>query len=306
MKRRLRHRWVFLGLFLLCQAGQSLLAQSPQTLEIGPHGGITTYLGDINAWKMFDQFDYELGGVVRYNYDSRWSFRLDYSYQTIKGTDAKIGWRPERNLGFKTWIHDLSMIVEFNFLEYYTGRPGTSISPYLFGGVSLLMFEAYPYTGNMTIDTVALTPLSTEQSLTLGNLNDVYFDDKQLSTPSFAFSIPFGFGCKFSLSKHLATTLEWRMHWTSTDYLDDVHGVYPSDDQHALLVLRNGEHVVEYGDPSQLNGGTLVYDFSDPSGKFHHGQQRGNSQSNDWFGSLNVSLTWKFEIPKKSPCNLDF
>ena len=96
-------------------------------------------------------------------------------------------------------------------------------------------------------------------------------------------SIPFGFGCKFSLSPHLGATFEWRMHWTMTDYLDDIHGVYPD------------QHFVSYG-----------YDFTDPSGNFHEGQQRGNSQSNDWFGSLNLSLTWKFEIPKKTPCNLDF
>jgi len=269
MKRRLRHWLMFFGLFLLLQAGQSLFAQSPQTLEIGPHGGITTYIGDINTWKMFDQFDYEFGGVVRYNYDSRWSFRLDYTYETIKGNDSVVGWRPERNLGFKTKIHDLSLIAEFNFLEYYTGHPSTSISPYLFGGISVLMFDPHPNTGVLALDTLSLAPMMTEAN--------------QYSR--FAVSVPFGFGCKFSLSKHLATTFEWRMHWTSTDYLDDIHGVYPEDDQHATV---------------------MGYDFTDPSGTFHQGQQRGNSQSNDWFGSLNVSLTWKFEIPKKTPCNLDF
>ncbi len=273
MKRRLRFWLLCPALFLLACAGSPLCAQAPQTLEVGPHGGITTYLGDINTWKMFDQFDYEFGGVVRYNYDPRWSFRLDYTYEVIKGQDAVIGWRPERDLSFKTKIHDLSVITEFNFLEYYTGRPSTSISPYLFGGLSVLMFDPQPFTGDMSLDTLHLNLMATEG----------------VQYSRFTLSMPFGFGCKFSLSPHLGTTIEWRMHWTMTDYLDDIHGVYP--DQHVTL----------YDDQ-----GTLLYDFTDPSGRFHEGQQRGNSQSNDWFGSLNVSLTWKFEIPKKTHCNLDF
>ena len=162
MKRRLRFWLLCPVVFLLAQAGGSLRAQSPQTLEVGPHGGITTYLGDINTWKMFDQFDYELGGVVRYNYDPRWSFRLDYTYEMIKGNDSVIGWRPERGLSFRTKIHDLSLITEFNFLEYYTGRPSTSISPYLFGGISVLMYDPQPYTGIQALDTLHLGTMLTE------------------------------------------------------------------------------------------------------------------------------------------------
>ena len=63
-------------------------AQSPQTLEVGPHFGATSYVGDLNVWrnlpqwdwKQLNQFHYDLGAVVRFNYDSRWSFRLDYTY----------------------------------------------------------------------------------------------------------------------------------------------------------------------------------------------------------------------------------
>ena len=98
-----------------------------------------------------------------------------------------------------------------------------------------------------------------------------------------ALSIPFGIGCKVSISKHLAATVEWRMHYTLTDYLDGVHANYAET------------HATAKG-----------YDFTDPTETFDAGYQRGNSQTNDWFGMLNLSLTWKFVIPNSSACKMNF
>ena len=294
MKQRL-HLWLLLFCLILVGRTGALLAQSPQTIEVGPHVGMTTYLGDINTWKLFNQFDLEYGALARYNYDSRWAFRIDYNHSTVKSTDTIEGWRPERLLNFRSKVNDLSLVVEFNFLNYYTGRVGSSISPYIFAGISVFSYDVHSYTGRADLDTLCLMnfpALETEEGMPSADVfsaespywmkkNEVPYWQRH----HFSASIPFGFGCKFSLMKRLATSIEWRMHYTFTDYLDGVHGVYPDD----------GSHVV-------VNG----YDMTDPSGTFHGGQQRGNSQSMDWFGSLNVSLTWKFEIPKKTPCNLDF
>jgi hypothetical protein len=105
-------------------------------------------------------------------------------------------------------------------------------------------------------------------------------------TSPIGISIPFGMGVKFSLSRHMAATVEWMMHKTFTDYLDDVATVYP--EQHAIYTAEDGTE----------------YDLTDPTGNFKAGQQRGNSAFNDWFGMARMSLTWKFNLPDGRGCNL--
>lgn len=305
MKKRLRFCLVTMGLVLMTWAGTAVYAQNPQTLEVGPHAAVTSYIGELNTWRHLGgwsplhQFNYGYGGVVRFNYDSRWAFRLDYTHFKVQACDSAAAWRPEAQLGFRTKVDDLSLMVEFNFLNYYTGRPESSFSPYIFAGISGLRFDPRPY----TTDTILAPVFDTLNLRTLGTEGDSY--------GRYALSIPFGVGCKFSLSKHLAATLEWRMHYTFTDRLDDVHGVYPADNEHALMVsTTNADNTVEYqtitGDPSALAPEqTLVYDFSDPSGKFSQDHQRGNAQTKDWFGMINLSITWKFVIPNSSACKMN-
>lgn len=282
MRNRPLSFFVVFCLAVMAQVGQHVYAQAPRTIEVGPHFGGTAYVGDLNVWKNlgewdwkhFHQLDYDFGAVARFNYDPRWSFRLDYSYLNVNATDTTTAWRPQALLNFRSSVHDLSMIVEFNFLDYYTGHAQSSISPYIFAGVSAFLYTTRPFTGNVVLnekptdwywkDSTYYDANGAEHTVSL-------FKGKKLANPAFSVSIPFGVGCKFSLSKHLAATLEWRMHYTFTDYLDDVSGLY-------------GEKTVVDG-----------YN-ADPSGLFSTYQQRGNSQTNDWFGMVNVSVTYKFEV----------
>ena len=96
------------------------------------------------------------------------------------------------------------------------------------------------------------------------------------------------------------------MHYTFTDYLDDVSGVYPADGNHRLLVTdANGNMALVNKNPDNLEAMALVYDFTDPSGLFKERQQRGNHANNDWFGMINLSITWKFVIPGNSACKMN-
>lgn len=249
MKKRLHILLTAFCLILLGQAGSRVYAQNPKTIEVGPHAGITSYVGELNVWrnlgqwqwKELNQFSYDWGALVRFNYNTRWSFRLDYTHGRFRASDPVTAWRPEAGLHFESTVNDLALIAEFNFLDYYTGHIKNTISPYIFGGISGFMFDT--------------EPKNVEQ---IQNYSE------------WALSVPFGLGLKLSLSKHLATTVEWRMHYTLTDYLDDVSGVYPDGDEN-----------------------------------FPVGYQRGNSQTNDWFGMINLSFTWKFVIPNNSACKMN-
>lgn len=298
--------------------GNSLVAQLPQTIEIGPYGGITAYAGDINPsaseiahlklWQPFILFDYDLGGVVRYNYDSRWAFRLDYTYATIKGSDEAAQWRPERDLSFISKVHAVDAVVEFNFLDYYTGRMGSTFSPYIFAGGSLFWYKTGPYIADE--ETLLQIPGTTDAQ----QLKDFKKAWAQSIGKGRSFAIPFGVGFKLSLSQHVAASLEYQMHYTFTDELDGVSTRCPSDSNHKLFVSHSyvddqGKNKTDYltvtGDPNTLaNGYTFLYDLTDPKGNFSEGQQLGNTMTNDWFGVLNLSVTWKFVIPNSSACKI--
>lgn len=285
MKKRLLFLMVTMNLILMNQA-TSLYAQSPKTIEVGPHFGGTAYAGDLNVWrnlgqwnwKQMNQFHYDWGAVVRFNYDSRWAFRLDYSHIHLRAGDAVAAWRPQAQLNFKSTVNDLSLLVEFNFLDYYTGKHDKSVSPYIFAGISGMLYTVQPFTGDVGLDTLFFNGLHEDDNADVFTVDDApepFFERNK------AFSIPFGVGCKLSISDHLAATVEWRMHYTLTDYLDGVHGSYAKT--HAIV-----------------NG----YDFTDPTGSFPEGYQRGNARTNDWFGMLNLSLTWKFVIPDNTACKM--
>jgi len=278
MYRKLRYLLILSCLAIFAQANAQF--DDPKTLEIGPHAGMGYYMGDLNPTLPFAQAQLQYGGLVRFNYDNRWTFRFDYSRVTVTADDTKLSWRPERGLNFTSKINDFSLVAEFNFLEYYTGNPKKNVSPYIFGGISVFQYTVFANVGDRLVD---LSDYATEGP----EPADAKWYDKMFGkTSPVGISIPFGMGVKFSVSRHMAATVEWRMQKTFTDYLDDVATVYP--EQHATYTDENGE----------------VYDLTDPTGNYLAGQQRGNSAFNDWFGMARVSLTWKFNLPDGRGCNL--
>lgn len=278
MYRKLRYLLILSCLAIFAQANAQF--DDPKTLEIGPHVGMGYYMGDLNPTLPFAQAQLQYGGLVRFNYDNRWTFRFDYSRVTVTADDTKLNWRPERGLNFTSKINDFSLVAEFNFLEYYTGNPKKNVSPYIFGGISVFQYTVFANVGDQLVN---LSDYATEGP----EPADAKWYDKMFGkTSPVGISIPFGMGVKFSVSRHMAATVEWRMQKTFTDYLDDVAKVYP--EQHATYTDENGE----------------VYDLTDPTGNYLAGQQRGNSAFNDWFGMARVSLTWKFNLPDGRGCNL--
>ncbi len=231
-----------------------------QVIEIGLTGGASFYMGDINPNKVFDETQMCWGALARYYQSSRWAFRLSYNNLNIEGSDAKVKYREERGLDFKTNINDFSLVAEFNFFNYKTGSRKNFISPYILGGIGFVMFTP------KAMDGTTLSNLHTEGE----------------SYSTLALTIPFGVGMKCSVSKRICLALEWRMNKTFTDYLDDVHGLYP--EKHAVV-----------------NG----HDYTDPTGHYPAGVQRGNKDTTDWFSYIGASLTYKIVLPTGNICDKD-
>ena len=273
MWRKIRLLLIISGLVIAYNANAQF--DDPKTIEVGPHVGASYYMGDINPMKPFAMSDLQYGGVVRFNYNNRWTFRFDYTRATVKAEDAVIKWRPERGLSFTTNLNDFSFVAEFNFWEYYTGNPKRNVSPYIFGGISVFQYTPYSriLDDNLMIDTLI--------NLRQYKLDTIYRDTvkgddgkyhlttfSQLAeflggrTKSIGFSIPFGVGVKFALSKNMAATVEWRMQKTFTDYLDGVGGVYPEEcaTYEKAFIERNQDGSINFVDSY-----AMIYNVSDPS-----------------------------------------
>lgn len=257
-----------------------------QIIEIGATGGLSYYIGDINPGKHFSQSDLGLGGVIRYYNDLRWAFRFQYSNMTLQSSDEVVGFRPERGLAFNSKVNDFALIAEFNFFEYWTGSKQNFITPYLFAGVSVFSFN--PKAPNGT----ELQPLNTEGNFVMDDEGNPVLDGDGNPIPDlyskFSWSIPFGIGIKYSLTNRIGLTLEWRIHKSFTDYIDDIHGNYP-----------------EY----EVGSTTYNNNYTDPTGNFEPGMQRGNGDdttlgyNKDWYSMLGLSVVYRFNLPNKAVCN---
>lgn len=271
----------FIVALIVLMIGQFLAPRKAcaQILEVGGSVGLSYYMGDINPKKPFVQSNLGWGALVRYYDGTRWAFRLAYSNLQLDCSDKASGYRPERGLSFHNNVHDIAFIAEFNFFDYFTGSKRNGLSPYIFGGVSVLLFNPKADDG-------------TELCSILTDTNDDDMIDGTTTTTSkfrkVAASIPFGIGVKYSLSKRIGVAAEWRWHYAITDWLDDCHGYYPR--------YKSGNEAVQYADPTGF-----VADANGDNEISHI--QRGNSADNDWYSYLNVSITYKFNLPNGKDCN---
>lgn len=257
-----------------------------QIVEVGATGGLSYYIGDINPGKHFSQSELGLGGVIRYYNNLRWAFRFQYSNMNLQASDEVVGFKKERGLAFNSKVNDFAMIAEFNFFDYWTGSKQDFITPYLFAGISVFSFNP------KAPDGTELQPLNTEGNFEMNEDGTLVLDGDGKPIPDlyskFSWSIPFGIGVKYSLTNRIGLTLEWRIHKSFTDYIDDIHGYYP-----------------EYEEGSQAYSNNYI----DPTGNFKPGMQRGNGSdttfgyNKDWYSMLGLSVVYRFNLPSKAVCN---
>jgi hypothetical protein len=174
---------------------------SSQTMEVGLFGGASYYIGDLNPAKPFINSQLAYGLTVRYNLDMRWAVTVSGYKGKVKGNSSN-GFRQDGQLAFESDITDISAVVEFNFLKYFTGSHKDFLSPYIYGGISVFFYDPMA-------NGISLRTLGTEGQ------NIGYEGRSPYSSTGIA--IPFGAGVKFSLARNLGMTVFWEMHKTFTD-----------------------------------------------------------------------------------------
>lgn len=246
--------------------------------EIGFTAGGMNYIGDLNNQHIYDKPNLAFGGLLRFNFDERWSLRFDVDYGHIEGGNPDYLTR--RNLNFKSHILEGTLRMEFNFFPFSMRDDQFSWTPFLFCGIGFFTYNPIAfYTDPITGESgwYDLQPLCTEGQGTSLNPEISPYVLKQLS-------MPFGIGAKYHPSKSLTLSVEYGFRKTWTDYLDDVSTVYVDNQQLKEIM------------------GDVAAGLADRSGEVEPGfvnvagMKRGDDSLDDWFAYFNINMTVKLDL----------
>jgi hypothetical protein len=239
-----------------------------QHMEAGVFGGGSYYLGDINPAYHFMQTKPAYGLLLRNSFGTRWVLKVSAYRGEVSADDYVSEYHLTRGLNFTSTITDFAAIMEFNFLDYYTGSRRHRWSPFIFAGVGVFLFDPIS-------DGVNLRDVGTEGQ------NDDF--NKRSPYNLYSFTMPFGFGLKFSLGQKFGLGVEWGMRKTLTDYIDDVSTTY-------------------YLQGDQIDPGNTEEMLSDPTLLHSPNDERGNPRTKDWYNFFGITLTYKFELFGNKGC----
>lgn len=258
---------IFILLVLIVFISNPLHAQ--KGWEAGAWLGASHYFGDLNTDNEINELGPAGGVFARYNFNNRLALKLGGAMGQIAGddTNSENNFEIHRNLNFSSTIVDVATQFEFNFLPYDHGSKKNFFSPYLFAGFNVFYYN--PQT-EIDGDLVDLRPLGTEGQ----------FIAEEYTTLDGG--LVYGGGIKFSLNYTWSLEVELSSRRLFTDYLDDVSTTYP-----------------EYDDLENLRGELAVL-LADRSGEIldvpigETGRQRGNSNNNDFYAMIGISLVYYF------------
>lgn len=162
--------------------------------EAGPSLGMTGYLGEANNGRLFKHPSFTVGGVFRYNHNSRWAFKANLNYANLHGDSMyDESWYPDgANYKFSSSLIDLGLTAEFNFLNYGIGpayKKYKRISPYMVAGVGFVF---------------AICDGHNQAS----------------------FTVPLGIGVKYKLKEKLNLGFEFTMRKEFSDRIDGLSDLY--------------------------------------------------------------------------------
>jgi|694.fasta_scaffold32791_3 hypothetical protein len=269
---------LILGLGLTDLNAQSLGEKS----ELGFILGGSYYTGELNRMGHFRQVSPAAGIIYRYNVNPRLALRGSVFGGHIKGDDSKSrhAFDQNRNLSFRSPVVEGAFGVEFNYMNYATGRLFGErywCTPYMIVQLSVFYFNPQAELNGQWYE---LQPLGTEgQGTSLSNRST--YSRVQVS-------MPLGLGFKFNIHKKVQVSLEYGMRLTFTDYLDDVRGSYVDPIELAAI---NGSIAASLSDRSLNQVGS--------SGR-NVGSRRGDGAFRDWYSFFGIGIT--FKLGQRSEC----
>ena len=255
----------FAAIILLIFVSCSVRAQ---TWELGGSIGAAGYMGDLNPTNPAKFSGTSLAGYVKRNFNGYLSSKINYTYAKIGAADSTSSNQQfrDRNLSFTSFVKELAVIGEFNFMNYIPDVTRNRYTPYIFLGVGVMGFNPQATYNGQVYD---LQSLRTE--------------GQAKPYPKTVLTIPFGAGFKYNFSGKWTIMADAGYRQPNTDYLDDVSGVYPN--------------------PATLPN-NLSRTLSDRSGKktgvyiAAPGAQRGDGRTHDTYFFMQFTLAFTFVTQK--------
>ncbi len=272
--------------------------------EIGVMLGTSYYIGDLND-QHFRLSRPATALQYKTNLNRRFVIRGGISTGELRGSDklnnidtAKFN----RNLHFKSYLYELSGIIEFNFFPYETGNLRYPFTPYIFTGISMFNFNPrarkydtdtpFDNDGNQTNNEwIDLQPLGTE-----GQYSSQYPEKNPYQLIQFA--IPVGLGLKASLGERFSMAIEYGLRKTFTDYIDDVGGIYASPQ---YLFMEN-EDAANLSDRSNMLQNYIASNPGADITTWTGNTNRNRANENlwdDWYYFAGLTLSYKIYTKPK-------
>ena len=163
---------------------------SAQLYEVGAFLGGSNYIGDLGPTAYINPNTIAVGGVAKFNFTPRITFRGTMIYSKLQGDDSKSGndFRINRDRGFKNNIIDAALGVEFSFFKYSLSKIGFSQTPYIIAQVGVVNYSM-------------VTDDATTKRVT-------------------SLVIPFGLGYKMRLAENIGLAFETSFRYTLKDNID--------------------------------------------------------------------------------------
>lgn len=218
---------------------------SYKSFSIGPQIGFASYYGDLcSTDECYNKLNLSTGLVATARLNDYFFFNLNGLYYRIEGSDATSEnfHRLPRNLSFRADNYELSLIGNFEFLNYNSFRYITRKEFPL----SLFTSLGFGFTTN------------NPKAFYKGK----WYDLRQLETERVSYSpvalmIPVGLGIGYRQTENLNFNLNFGYRYTFTDYLDDVSTTYkdPSEFKNPIaLELQYRGDEVPYGRKGSIRG----------------------------------------------------
>jgi len=202
-----------------------------QIHEFGLVLGGSNFIGDVGSTNYIAPHNLVIGGLYKWNRSPRHSYRFSLLFTALEGIDNKSNdpSRIVRNYEFNSSITELSLGIEYTFVDFDLHKGGTVSTPYLYTGV------------------------------VASNYEDFYFNPQgriEVGEGSqWAFGIPIALGFKTSISTHFILAFEVGARYTFTDGLD---GSVPENEE-LQLDLSFGN--INNNDWYVFTGISLTYTF---------------------------------------------
>lgn len=173
---------------ILIATSFSARGQEDYRFDIGGGVGMSGYLGDANTANLWQNPGWDVELLLRYIGNPRWAFKTNFYVGGLSGDSSQMtNVYPDGNTyKFSNTFYELGEMAEFNFFNYGMGetyRKLRRFTPYITAGLSVTMWSV----------------------------------DSKMGA---GFTIPFGIGAKFKLSKRWNLGLEFLMKKVFADRFD--------------------------------------------------------------------------------------